>query len=279
MGNYYCLVAGLPDVAFDGSKANYSIERFREELYPLLDEQDAKLVDLFFLSWDNNNILTMLSRGYDCVLGCVGCYSQERLVSIINSVKEGDTAGDDVPSYISDFLTFYFENEESGEYMWSDLLSARYYEYAMSVSNKFLASWFEFNLNVNNILVALLARKYKLSIADCVIGNNEVADALRSSSTRDFGLSNTVECFEQLVRLSENDRLHERERQLDEIRWKWLDDNSVFNYFTVERLYIFLQKLDMIERWAALDSDMGMQRYNELIEGLKSGAVFTDTKN
>ena len=221
----------------------------------------------------------MLSRGYDCVLSCVGCYSQERLVSIINSVKEGDTAGDDVPSYISDFLTFYFENEESGEYMWSDLLSARYYEYAMSVSNKFLASWFEFNLNVNNILVALLARKYKLSIADCVIGNNEIADALRSSSTRDFGLSNTVECFEQLVRLSENDRLHERERQLDEIRWKWLDDNSVFNYFTVERLYIFLQKLDMIERWAALDSDMGMQRYNELIEGLKSGAVFTDTKN
>ena len=36
MANYYCQVAGLPDVAFDGSKAAYTVERFRDELYPAL---------------------------------------------------------------------------------------------------------------------------------------------------------------------------------------------------------------------------------------------------
>lgn len=86
-----------------------------------------------------------------------------------------------------------------------------------------------------------------------------------------------MDYFESLVRLSENEKLHEREHRLDEMRWAWLDDNSVFNYFTVEKLYVFLQKLDILERWAVMDADKGMELYNSIIEELKSGAVFTDT--
>jgi hypothetical protein len=71
--------------------------------------------------------------------------------------------------------------------------------------------------------------------------------------------------------LSENEQLQEREHQLDEMRWAWLDENSVFNYFTVERLFVFLQKLDIVARWAKLDSEKGMQRYTELIDDLKGG--------
>ncbi len=279
MGNYYCLVAGLPDVAFDGSKVNYSIDSFREELYPQLTKQDAALVDLFFLSFDNKNLLTLLSYGFEVELERLGCFTRDELVAIITSAKEGDVRSKDVPSYIYDFLVFYFENEENGGYIWSDILSAHYYEYAMSVSNKFLSSWFEYNLNVNNILIALISRKYKLNVAECVVGNNEVAEALRTSGARDFGLSNEIDYFEALVRLCENDRLHEREHQIDEMRWRWLDDSSVFNYFTVEKLYVFLQKLDIIERWSKMDAERGMERYNELIDGLKSGAVFTDSLN
>jgi len=48
MRDYYCLVAGLPDVALDGGKLNYSIEKFKEEVYPALSTDDARLVDLFF---------------------------------------------------------------------------------------------------------------------------------------------------------------------------------------------------------------------------------------
>ena len=163
--------------------------------------------------------------------------------------------------------------------MWSDVLSAHYYGYAMSVRNKFLSAWFEYNLNVNNILVALLARKYKLNVSECIVGDNAVAEALRTSNARDFGLSGSVEYFEALVRLSEDDKLHEREHHLDEMRWAWLDDNSVFNYFTVEKIYVFLQKLDIIERWAIMDAEKGMEQYNGMIEELKSGAVFSDAIN
>jgi hypothetical protein len=271
MANYYCQVAGLPDVAFDGSKAAFTVERFRDELYPALSARDAKCVDLLFLSIDNANILDILKHGEEAKIAQVGCYSKEELLDIIASAKDGDAPRKDVPSYLYRFFDYYFANESNENIIWNDVLSAYYYDYATSSSNKFVAGWFAFNRNVNNILVAFTARKYRMNIVDVVIGDDEVATLLRTSAARDFELSGALDYFETVQRLSENGKLQEREHQLDELRWRWLDDNSVFNYFTVERLFVFLQKLIIIERWDALDAEKGMQRYNEMIAELKSG--------
>ena len=271
MANYYCQVAGLPDVAFDGSKVAFTVERFRDELYPALSARDAKCVDLLFLSLDNANILNILKNGEEAVIEKVGCYSKEELLDIISSAKDGDSPKKGVPSYIYRFFDYYIANESNENIIWNDVLSTYYYDYATKSSNRFVAQWFAFNRNVNNILVAFTARKYKMSIADVVIGDDEVAVALRTSAARDFELSGALDYFEAVQRLSDNDKLQEREHQLDELRWRWLDDNSVFNYFTVERLFVFLQKLLIVERWDALDADEGMKRYNQMIAELKSG--------
>lgn len=271
MSNYYCLVAGLPDVAFDGSRVAFTVERFKEEIYPSLSADDARCVDLFFLSRDNANILTILRNGEDAVLNSLGCYSQKELEEIISSAKNGDIPVEGIPSYIYRFFEYYVANEANENIIWEDVLSSYYYEYATKCKNSFVAEWFTFNLNVNNILVALAARKYKLSVADAIIGDGEIAEALRTSGARDFGLTGTVEYLETLQRLSENSMLQEREHQLDEMRWKWLDENSVFNYFSVEKLFGFLIKLSIIERWMILDAEKGMKRYNEMIAALKSG--------
>ena len=271
MSNYYCLVAGMPDVAFDGSKSAYTVERFKEEIYPELSATDAAYVDLFFLERDNANILNILRHSDDAVIGQYGCYSRKELEEIISSAKNGDTPNKNVPSYIYRFFDYYTANEGNANIIWEDVLSAYYYDYATSCANTFVADWFTFNRNVNNILVAFAARKYKMNISDAVIGNDEIAEALRTSGARDFGLTGALDYFENVQRLSENSRLQERERQLDDIRWKWLEDNSVFNYFSVERLFVFLIKLSIIERWSKLDADKGMERYNEMIAELKSG--------
>lgn len=275
MSEYYCLVAGLPDVVFDGSKAGYSVEKFREDIMPELSPEDARIVNLSFYKFDNANILLLLRQGAEIELETYGCFTKEQLLDIISLAKEGDARDKSVPAYMYDFLDFYFENIEQNMF-WDDILSAYYYNYAVAVPNCFVARWFEFNRNVNNILVALLARKYKLSVAECVVGDDEITEAIRTSGARDFGLTGTVDYLDDVVRLSENDKLQERERQLDDMRLKWLDNNSVFNYFTVERLFVFLETLIVVERWAKLDADTGMQRYKEIIEELKSGAVFTD---
>ena len=271
MSNYYCLVAGLPDVAFDGSKSAYTVERFKEDIYPELSARDAVCVDMFFLERDNANMLKILRNGDDAILGEQGCYSREELEEIISSAKNGDTPIKGVPSYIYRFFEYYIANEGNSNIIWEDVLSAYYYDHATECANGFIAEWFTFNRNVNNILVAFAARKYKMSVADAVIGEGEIAEALRTSGARDFGLTGALDYFETVQRMSENGRLQERERQLDDLRWKWLEDNSVFNYFTVERLFVFLVKLSIVERWARLDADKGMQRYNEMITELKSG--------
>lgn len=271
MSSYYCLVAGLPDIVFDGSKTTFTIERFREEIYSSLTPADAKCIDLFFLAWDNENIMKILRGGSEVELNRTGCYDKDALLAIIEQAKNGDARDEQVPAYLYDFLARYFENEQAENYMWQDVLSAYYYAYAIKSHNAFISAWFTFNLNVNNLLVALTARKYKMNVADVVIGDNEIADALRTSGARDFGLSGSFDYLEVVQRMSENDKLQEREHQLDELRWAWLDDNSVFNYFTVERLYVFLQKLEIISRWSKLDVEQGMQRYNELINELKGG--------
>ena len=271
MSNYYCLVAGLPDVAFDGNKSAYTVERFKEEIYPELSAADAECVDLFFLERDNSNMLNIMRHGDEAVIEQYGCYSREELEEIISSAKNGDAPIKGVPSYIYRFVEYYVAGEGNPNVIWEDVLSSYYYDYATKCTNGFVADWFAFNRNVNNILVAFAARKYKMNIADAVIGDGEVAEALRTSGARDFGLTGVLDYFESIQRLNDNDRLQERERQLDDMRWKWLEDNSVFNYFTVERLFVFLLKLSIVERWAKLDADKGMQRYNEMIAELKSG--------
>ena len=60
MTNYYCLVTGLPDLSLDDGKLNYTVANFKTELYPQLSKEDKKLIDLFYLKFDNENLLKLL---------------------------------------------------------------------------------------------------------------------------------------------------------------------------------------------------------------------------
>ena len=62
MGKYYCLVAGLPNIALEDSKLTTSVEAFREELEGILTRSDKKLLDLFFLKFDNKNVIAVCSN-------------------------------------------------------------------------------------------------------------------------------------------------------------------------------------------------------------------------
>ena len=276
MSNYHYLVAGLPEVNFDGSKTNFSIERFKEEIYSALSKKDAEKIDLFFYAWDNENLLKLLRQGADADLPRTGHFSREELLDLITSAKNSDPRKAEYPAYMYEFLDYYFANAERENLMFDDILASYYYGYATTGSSKFLTEWFTFNQDLSNLQVAYTARKYKMNISELIVGDNETAEAIRTSSARDFGLSGTLDYLEVVQRLCESDKLLERERQIDELRWKWLDENSVFEYFSVERLFVFIQKLDILQRWSKLDNEAGMQRYIEMIDNLKSGLTLND---
>lgn len=269
MSTYYCLVAGLPDISLDDGKLSYSVSDFKAELYPDLSAQDRKLIDLFYLKFDNMAILKLL-KNKDTVIEDKGNFSAEELLQLIEAVREGDTPDKKYPSYLVNFVSQYLQLSQDELYRADDLLAALYYSYGMSSNNAFIASWFEFNLNLNNILAALAARKYKMEVSSVIVGATSICEQLRTSNARDFGLNETLEYFEALQRIADIEELVEREKKVDMLKWKWLEDESFFHYFTIERIFVFLMQLEMIERWISLDKEKGNELFRKMIQDLKN---------
>ena len=266
---YYYLVAGLPELTLEDSKLSYTVADFKAELYPDLSDEDRRLIDLFYLKFDNANVLKLL-KDKDATIDPRGNYSAEELAEFISSLKDGDEVADAVfPSYLSTFISEYFNTPAEDDFLYEDRLAALYYAYAMKCRNKFVSSWFAFNLTMNNVLVALTARKFKMDIAPLIVGDTEVCEALRTSGARDFGLTGEVDFLDQLVKISETEELVEREKKIDQLRWNWMEEATFFNYFTVERLFVFLLQLEMIERWISLDKEKGNQLFRSIIATLK----------
>lgn len=268
MSAYYYLVAGLPDISLEDGKLSYTISDFRAESYGDLSAKDQALIDLFYLKYDHADLLSLL-KDKDAVTQGKGNFSSEDLLQLIASVKEGEKPDAKFPSYLYDFIAQYLALPADELYKAENLLASAYYAYAMKSKNPFIASWFEFNLNINNILAAFAARKYKMNVAEVIVGDTEVCEMLRTSNARDFGLSETLDYFEPLQRLVETDDLVEREKKVDQLKWKWLEDASFFHYFTVERLFVFLLQLEMIERWVLLDKEKGRELFRQMIQNLK----------
>ena len=269
MSKYYYLVAGLPELTLEDSKLSYTVADFKTELYPALSEDDKKLIDLFYLQFDNANVLKLL-KDKDAAIDSRGVYSAEDLAEYILLLKDGGELADSVfPSYLSIFISEYFNVPAEEDFLHEDRLAALYYDYAMKCKNKFVSAWFGFNLTMNNILVALTARKFKMDIAPLIVGDTEVCETLRTSSARDFGLAGEVDMLELLVKISETEELVEREKKIDQLRWNWMEEATFFNYFTIERLFVFLLQLEMIERWISLDKEKGNQLFRSIIAALK----------
>lgn len=272
MSKYYCLIAGLPDITIDDNKLSYTVKEFRAELSETLSNNDKKLIDLFYLQFDHKNLLAMLTK-QEGKFDNRGLYTPEQLEEIIALVKENETPSDKkYPSYFYVFIAAYLQDKPLIDNMsWEDQLNSLYYEYAGNSSNRFVSDWFKLNLNLNNMLTAIICRKYNWEVGNAIIGNSEISETIRQSGQRDMGLTGMVDYLDTILRISEENNLYERERKLDQFRWNWLDEYSFFHYFTIERIFAYLIKLDILERWVSMTPENGRAIFKEMIDSLKKG--------
>ena len=176
MTNYYCLVTGLPELSLEDGKLSYTVANFKTEIYPLLSKTDKKLVDLYYLKFDNHNLLSLLKDREAVVDASLGNYSADELLGVIASFfKEKKVSDKKFPTYFYEFTELYLNTPDEERVGFEDKLYGFYYDYAIKCGNKFVSTWFELNLNVNNILAALTARKYKMEISKVPVGNNLIA--------------------------------------------------------------------------------------------------------
>ena len=267
--NYYYLIAGLPELSLDDSKLGITVREFRDLYYPELADDDRALLDLIYLSYDNANLLLLL-KDKEATIAEGGLYTSEELLAIIEAARAEEAPDRNYPRYMYDFVAQMESEESAAEGIFpEDRLAQLYYAHAMSQGNVFVERWFAFNLDLNNFLTAITARRYNLDVKPLIVGDNEVAKALRTSNSRDFGLTGVMDGFEEVMRISEIDNLVERERKLDVLKWEWMEENSFFDYFTVEKLFAFLVKIQIIERWITLDAEAGGEMLRGMIRQLK----------
>lgn len=275
--NYYCLIAGLPDLQPESDKTYLPLEALKIELLEQLSDADAKLLKLVFAKFDNDNWLKYL-QNKEAQLNQLGNLQTNDLEQLHSLLEEFENPKDSrLLPYINVFYSTYAtENFLAQGLSNEDYLSGLYYEFAMKSGNLFLREWFEFNLNINNVLTAIACRKHGFDMRTLVIGNNEVAQTIRSSNARDFGLQGIFDQLESILRISEEPNLLLREKQIDTLKWQWLDEHSFFNYFGVEKVLSFVLKSELLERWKPLSMEKGNEIFRELLGDLKEGVNFED---
>lgn len=273
--NYYCLVAGLPNISFEDSKLSYGSADLLADLKDSIHEDDYKYFELFRLRTDNDNIFTILS-GHERRFFDNGNYNLYQLEEMIEEPVKA-------VSYIREFIDEFDKTNESVD-TYRKKLTASYCKYVLSCDNLFLRNWFELEFNIRNIFAALNSRKHGLEIEKAVVDINDVSEALKKSTLRDFGLGGTLEYMEKLLTIFQISDLMAREKAVDLLKWDWLEDNTLFDYFTVEKLLSHYIKLSTIERWITLDPETGKELFNRLIrelekEGKNTGIEAEKLKN
>ena len=280
MTYYYYLIAGLPDLKIEDNKLTFSISRFKEDVRPQLSRTDRRLFDKFYNKFDNQNLLNYLKDKETAKFDERGSITKDELEECMRPVmirEDEYRPNDKFPlPYFKTFMAEYNEALAAETVVmdsakWENRLAGLYYEWAMKCGRKLIADWFEFNLNINNIMAAYNCRKYKMDIE--VLGNNPVAEALKTSKQRDFGLTEIIEDFDLIQRIAEETDLYEREKKLDLLKWQWLDEHTFFKYFSVEVVFAYQIKLEIIERWISLDPVEGEKLFRDMINNLKDSVM------
>jgi hypothetical protein len=260
--NYYYLVAGLPEIILDQKKLSFSIAEFTEEMKHHLHPDDYRLVEMLFLPVDNRNLLNLLLKN-DKPFEEPGMFT-------LNDLEQEIREPEVTPGYMQMFISSFKSDTPVYEGLsWEDQLTWLYYDHVKSCQNRFLREWFEFDLNLKNLVAGINARKHKLNGNRFFIGDNYVVQAVRKSTLRDFGLANDFEYIERLISIQDNPNILERERLMDMLRWNFLDERNTFNYFTIEVLLAYVIKLQIVQRWLEMDFETGKEMFRLLLDQLE----------
>lgn len=275
MGQYYYLIAGLPELLLDDQKLKLTLADFKIELLEHLPQSDLNVLSYFFMQFDNSNLLKLLEN-QDAELNSLANFSSENWNEVLMLFNESDEPRyNGLPAYFKKFIPAY-RNEKPlyANMTWEDQLTSVFFDFAVTSKNEFISNWYRFNLNISNILAAVSCLKHGFDRESAIVGSGEVAEALRYSNARDFGIVPVFPEVEEILRLAEEPDLLERERKIDLFKWNWLEEKGFFHYFDIEHIFIYLIRLQMLTRWVYLEKETGLQIFREMIGQLQTSFEF-----
>ena len=233
---YECLLAGLPDLKA-GGEAPMSMGDLLTLFGETLSEKDLHLLDVLRMPSDAPEVLDLIAQYDETIIG--------------------------QPSWWEDAREVLSE---------ADLRTQVLYEIGLTSKNHFIRKWFAFNQDMNNVLAATICRRHGFDVRKAIVGHNPVAEILRKDlPQKDFGLAGVMDNLAEVMALVEIDNLMEREKQMDAIRFAWLEEKTLFVDFSLENVLAYYLQAEMLNRWALLTVEQGEKVFRELVSDMKKG--------
>ncbi|WP_372639921.1 DUF2764 family protein [Ancylomarina sp.] len=270
--NYYCLISGLPDIILEDTKTGKGglSLKFKTDLSEQLHPNDYELAKLLYLHYDNKNLQNLLFRPVK-PFSILGNYSQAYLIEQINEPERRE-------DYIFSLINSLKDESFSLDNV--NVTQSWFYSHVLKTKNSFLKRWFTFDKDMKNILTAVNCKKYKYNSEQHLISvknSNDVYNILVKNGPKEDLLTDELAFADEIIQIAESDMdITAKEKALDLIKWKFLDESIVFSYFTIEKILVYILKLEMLERWREIDDETGKAFFSKLVHDLKSGYAFTE---
>ncbi len=280
---YYYFVTGLPTIAPDSTKLILTPLMFLQAAKTHLDPADYRLLELLLVPNDIFNLISIL-LDKDQWLD-ENTVDREEWLELIAHIRElADTFNlrkkhldDHILPLIIEYLSVCLRQEEAKpEHVMFQELYTLFYDWTGCHPHPFIRDWFRFDATLRNIVIALNCRKHNLTATGQIIGNSEASEKLRKSGAADFGLGSELPWLEALTRVTELSDITEKEKGYDALRWKWIEDRTFFDYFTVPRVMGYFIKLQIVYRWIHLSQAVGEKRFGQVLHDLESSFDFPE---
>ncbi len=107
--NYFCLIAGLPDIIINETKSLISSPEFKFEISEQLEPTDYKLAEMLYFKYDNENLLNIILKR-NKPFNNLGKYTQDELEEQIKEPTH-------IVVYMKQFITGFKAEEKQVSYI------------------------------------------------------------------------------------------------------------------------------------------------------------------
>jgi len=282
---YYYFIAGLPSISLDDTKLVYPVSQFRDDAAQQLSTQDMALIGILHLPDDLQNLLNIIyNEGRDPnPEGLISADTWQEYHGYLRAKLDNNQLSNpfkSIPDFVEKVLIPALQMEElpKRSKIEHDLLN-ELFSFAASHPNSFIRQWFDLDRQIKNILVAINARNHEMEYAQYLIGEDEAVQNLSKSHAADFGMGKENPVFESIQRIWEQNNILYRERGYDIYRAKWIDQQTFFEYFNIDRILGYYSKLRLINRWLTADANMGKEVFHDTLDKLENSFAFPEDFN
>ena len=224
-----------------------------------IEGKDQRMVELFFLMGDCRNLLVLLDNNL-AELSYTGNWNKQELQEMIADALEDEFEDDKrFPPFMANFVREYYERKQEMGYFPEDRLMVRYWKYLQQQGRGVVKNWATLSLDIANTLTALICEQQGWPVEKYTYeyDASEVDGALLT----------------QLREIASDADPVQKERRIDALKWLWAEEETFFDAFGVNALYVYLLKAEILERWIKLDPQHGKEQFRQIIEELRKEAT------